>query len=328
MAKRQYTKKAKSLDEQLTILRSRNVVINDLEKAKEYLSDIGYYRLGFYSHPFECTYPCLNNRRRHEVNQGTTIDDIVALYYYDFDLRTILNRYLSRIEISIRTTIIYKLSLKYNSDPTWFVSPTVMQPDFIKSFDQEVYSYMKGKPSIKRHHKRYLGKYAPSWKTMEFMTLGNLEKLYDKLLLDKDKILISETYGEPKIAVFKSYLSTIREVRNACAHGNVIYGLQLTQGIKRGNACPYLAPGANQSLNGALQVIDYMLRWISVNRANEMWNELYAATIRLYSKVPTLRPLIEKSTGIIIPDKNRSRCKRFLQKILHINKIKSIFVLS
>ena len=48
-----YTKQAKSLDEQITILRSRNVMIKDEEKAKEYLSDIGYYRLGFYSFPFD-----------------------------------------------------------------------------------------------------------------------------------------------------------------------------------------------------------------------------------------------------------------------------------
>ena len=57
-----YTKQAKSLDEQITILRSRNVIIKDEEKAKEYLSDIGYYRLGFYSFPFELTYPFLDSR--------------------------------------------------------------------------------------------------------------------------------------------------------------------------------------------------------------------------------------------------------------------------
>ena len=112
-----YTKQAKSLDEQIDILRSRNVIIKDEEKAKEYLSDIGYYRLGFYAFPFERTYPFLNSRRRHEVKPDTTIEKIVALYYYDFDLRTILNKYLSRIEVSIRTTMIYKLSLKYLSNP-------------------------------------------------------------------------------------------------------------------------------------------------------------------------------------------------------------------
>lgn len=147
-----YTKQAKSLDEQINILRSRNVIIKDEEKAKEYLSDIGYYRLGFYAFPFELTYPFLDSRRRHEVKPNTTIEEIVALYYYDFDLRTILNKYLSRIEVSIRTTMIYKLSLKYLSNPTWFVDKTVVNNNFVKDFYHEVYCHLKNKPTISRHH--------------------------------------------------------------------------------------------------------------------------------------------------------------------------------
>ena len=52
-----YTKQATTYDEQIRILRSRGVVISDEVKAKDYLADIGYYRLGFYMHPFEITYP-------------------------------------------------------------------------------------------------------------------------------------------------------------------------------------------------------------------------------------------------------------------------------
>ena len=47
-AKVAYTKQATTYDEQIRILRNRNVVISDEAKAKEYLADIGYYRLGFY----------------------------------------------------------------------------------------------------------------------------------------------------------------------------------------------------------------------------------------------------------------------------------------
>ena len=315
-----YTKQAKSLDEQIAILRSRNVIINDEEKAKEYLSDIGYYRLGFYSYPFELTYPHLDSRRRHEVRPGTTIEDIVALYYYDFDLRAILNRYLSRIEVSIRTTLTYKLSLKYSTDPTWFVNPSVMKPAFIAGFYQEVYKHLRNKPTITRHHNKYFGHYAPAWKTLEFMTMGNLETLYDNLLLDIDKKLISNTYGEPATAAFKTYLSAIREVRNACAHGNVLYGLRLSFGIGTGAACRSLAPGTNQTLSGALRVIDYMIRKISVNRAGDMWEDLYKATRRLYSKVPSSRALIEANTGIILPPEPKKK------ECFSIKKIAKLFV--
>ena len=46
-----YTKVVASYDEQIERLRTRGVKIYDEIKAKEYLSDIGYYRLGFYIFP-------------------------------------------------------------------------------------------------------------------------------------------------------------------------------------------------------------------------------------------------------------------------------------
>ena len=45
--------KAKTIEEQISLLRSRGMAINDQEKAEEVLLDVGYYRLGFYWFPFE-----------------------------------------------------------------------------------------------------------------------------------------------------------------------------------------------------------------------------------------------------------------------------------
>ena len=42
---------AKNVDEQIDLLQSRGMIINDIEKAKEVLLDVGYYRLGFYCFP-------------------------------------------------------------------------------------------------------------------------------------------------------------------------------------------------------------------------------------------------------------------------------------
>ena len=131
--------------------------------------------------------------------------------------------------------------------------------------------------------------------------MGNLEVLYDNLILDQDKKQIAQIYHESSISTFKSYLTTVREVRNACAHGNVIFDLSLSNGILAGAACPKFEGGTQQRLNGALKIISYMIRQISTNRNQDMWNELFSATKTLYSKVPSLQPLIEAKTGIIIP---------------------------
>lgn len=46
-------RKAITLDEQVSLLRSRNMTISDELKAKEILFDVGYFRMGFYWFPFE-----------------------------------------------------------------------------------------------------------------------------------------------------------------------------------------------------------------------------------------------------------------------------------
>ena len=298
-----YTKRVTEFDAQIRILRSRGVLINDEVKAKEYLADIGYYRLVFYIHPFEITYPLLDRRRRHDVNPGTKIEDIVAFYYYNSDLRNILNRYLSRIEIAIRTTIVYELSNKYCNNPFWYVDPSIVNSSFIADFKYKVYNKtIRNKAPIQRHHRKYQGELAPVWKTMEYTTFGNLEALYDNLIFNSDKCLISNHFGEPGIGKFKNYLSVIREVRNSCAHGNVIVGLSLTNTVEANSmACPFLPVGTQNTFNGAIRIIDYILRKISVSRTNDMWNELFYATAKLYSKSPKLQPLVEQKTGIILP---------------------------
>lgn len=72
---------ATSIEDQIVKLRKRGMTI-DLDDAKisEVLLDIGYYRLGFYWHPFE-----IDND--HNFKEGTKFSDVLDLYYLDVDLR-------------------------------------------------------------------------------------------------------------------------------------------------------------------------------------------------------------------------------------------------
>ena len=167
-------KQATTLEQQIAKLRSRKVEIADEEKAKEVLLDIGYYRLGFYFFPFEKSYPNLRNRD-HMMQDGTKFEDAVALYYFDFDVRNLLNRYISRIEVAFRTYMTYYLSNKYANDTTWFVNPSVVSQTFCDNFETTCYISIKKNAAIRRHHSKYRSdQYAPAWKTMEYMTLGNM----------------------------------------------------------------------------------------------------------------------------------------------------------
>ena len=269
-------KKAKSIEQQIELLSSRGVLISDKEKAKEILLDIGYYRLGFYFFPFEKTYP-QSDRRTHEVVEGTRFEDAVSLYYFDFDLRNILNRYLTRVEVAFRTYLTYYMSLKYQDDPLWFVSPVVVRQSFIDDFDNKVYrsETFRRNVQIKRHHQIHPSdKYAPAWKTIEFMTFGSVLKLYKSIDNMDDKRTIAKHFGVGKVSVFESFMSTIHTLRNKCAHGAAMFDLTLPDGISLKGPRLDLQGQDCQSLKGALAVLSYIMSQISINRSKELTNEL------------------------------------------------------
>ncbi len=116
--------RATTIEEQIALLESRGMKIDDKDKAQENLLDIGYYRLGFYWFPFEKTYP-RKVRRNHLFKDGIEFDYAIKLYYFDFDLRNIFLRYISRIEVNFRTTIIYYVSNTYKDNPYWYVDSSI-----------------------------------------------------------------------------------------------------------------------------------------------------------------------------------------------------------
>ncbi|MCM1452034.1 MAG: Abi family protein [Clostridium sp.] len=290
-------KSATTIDKQLQILKTRGLTIRDQDKAKEILLDIGYYRLGFYLFPFEKSYPQLS-LRTHQYAEGSTFEDAVRLYYFDFDLRLLLMRYLNRIEIAFRTSMIYTLSNKYSDDNLWFVNPSVVNRTYADNFQNKVYnSDFKLNPVIARHHHKYPSdEYAPAWKTLEFMTFGAVLKLYEQLKDASDKIKIANLFGLRQVVTFESYMHTIRNVRNACAHGSLLYDLKLPMRIRRGPASSLSTDSGN--IIGALRVVKYIMKQVSANRANEMDSKITALYSELCLNSPALKPLIPDFTLI------------------------------
>ena len=107
-------KKVKTIEEQIEILKTRGMIFEDEKKAKEILRDIGYYRLGFYWFYFQ------KSRKKHTFRENTQFSTIVKLYYLDSDLRFLLTKALSRIEINLRTQLVYIVSTNYRHNGRLF----------------------------------------------------------------------------------------------------------------------------------------------------------------------------------------------------------------
>lgn len=282
-------KKATSVDRQIELLESRRMVITNKEKAKENLLDIGYYRLGFYWYPFE------EDHLNHIFFPDTQFDYAIKLYYFDYDLRNILLRYISRIEVNFRTNMVYYISNTYKENPFWYIDPSVVSQQTIESRAyQNALEDVKKEPIIKRDMLKYGREYAPAWKTLEFMPLGTIIKIYENLTNTNLKCRISNIYGIGSPNKFANYINTVRTLRNNCAHGKVLYDLKLPQAI---TASVLGDLGNNKNtFYGAYCVFRYMLERVSRNRVTEM----KADVLKAFERVPyqTLKDIIVNKTGL------------------------------
>lgn len=286
-----------TIDEQIELLRSRGMTIDNVKKAKEVLFDVGYFRLGFYWFPFELSYPEKNNRD-HKFKASANFDDAVKLYYFDFKLRSILLKAISRIEIAFRTKVIYLVSNDNQSKPTWFADPSVVSSKQAREFKEKVYDDLVAHyPVIAMHHRHHINDiYAPAWKTMEFMTLGAVLHLFRSIKDENIKQKVAAEFNIRHLAIFINYMELIKSIRNACAHSNVLYDFTPELSIRKGPAM-VKGIGQNQNLNGALHVVLYMLKQVSENRYNEWRNDINAI-ISEYSKYPQVAQILQNIAGL------------------------------
>ncbi|MAN25813.1 Abi family protein [Mesonia sp.] len=284
-------RKATSIDKQVELLKNRNMVLDwDKEKIKEILLDIGYYRLGFYWQPFEID-------DQHNLEVGTKFSNIVNLYYLDVDLRNLLSKYINRIEINFRTKLVYYVSNKYKESPTWFVDNQVMSRNYIANFDKYYdEEFKRNNKPIKKHHEKYINdKYAPAWKTIEFFTFGGILKIFSSLKDDGIKERISNTYDIRDVRKFINFMTTIKQVRNVCAHSAVIFDFNTPRGINRIPAFSF-NDNNRHSLDSSMKVIKYVLSQISGRRSDDMEsdiNNLFGDN----SGNPVIKNIIESKMG-------------------------------
>ncbi len=260
---------ATNTDEQINILKRRGMNFDcNLEKVKEHLLDIGYYRLGFYWNPFE-------KDKQHNFEPDTKFSNVIKLYYLDFDLGFLLMKALNRIEVHIRTQMVYHLSNKYRENPTWFVDPKVVKRDFIDDFSRNHYKNLKkySRP-IQRHHKKHLNdRFAPAWKTLEFMSLGSIFKLYINLRSKEDKELVANQFGIKSVKLFTNYFQALKNLRNICAHGGLLYDSNSPFAIIP-SIFIHIKSKERHSLYANIQVVLFFLGVVSENRKADLIEQL------------------------------------------------------
>ncbi|NEW79709.1 MAG: Abi family protein [Gelidibacter sp.] len=267
---------ATNFNKQIELLKERGMNLDyESNQIKDFLLDIGYYRLGFYWHHFE-------KDTEHNFKPDTKPSNVIALYYLDVDLRNILLKYLNRIEINFRTKVVYYVSNKYKNSLAWFADENITNNSFIQSIPgktsmlNRVYTleFINNNKSLKNHHDRNpTDTYAPAWKTLEFLTFGVLLNLFKNIKNEEIKKRVSESLGILNINKFENLMTTVVLIRNICSHGDVLYDFKTPRGL---SAVPNINfdESDRSSLSACIKVISYFLEYISPNRKIDFLKEI------------------------------------------------------
>lgn len=220
-----YKKDPFTIKEQINQLKQRGLIINNDNEAEHYLSHISYYRLAGYWWPMQF------DKEKHTFKIGSKFSDVIALYNFDHELRMLLFDVIEKIEIGLRTKLIYHLSHEY--DPWWFQNTSIFinTKELIQTLatlDKEI---ERSKDIFIREHKKKHKddfRFPPCWKSLELTSLGALSKLYGNLkptIKSKDTIAIE--FGTVNHTFLPSWLQSITQIRNYCAHHSRLWNKNL-----------------------------------------------------------------------------------------------------
>lgn len=222
---RKPTKPVKTIAEQLEILAKRKVKIRSPKLAARILKyENYYYIINGYKAPF------ISSTNGEDVyKNGTSFDEIVALYTFDRRLREILLPELLRIEHSIKASIIDVFSRRHGENHTSYLRPESFNSQAFSNFRRTNALIFDLLHLIEREQKRhdaiahYMESYGyvPLWVLSKVMTFGKINSFYGCMLReDKDEVAASFGLGAGD---FKSLVDCLATFRNKCAHGERVY---------------------------------------------------------------------------------------------------------
>ena len=210
----------RTLDEQIEILKEKGLYINDIDKAKNILLKENYFFLSGYRHLF-------TNKNKNFI-EGTTFEELYAMFTFDRNIRNIFFKNLLIIENNIKSLISYQMSKKYGFKEKDYLNIKNFSEDNLKQRQvRDVLDKVKRQIRINgRKHAatmHYLTNYGyiPLWILVKVLSFGLVAEFYN-IFKESDKEEIAKFYNLD-ITTFSDYLVILSNYRNLCAHEDILY---------------------------------------------------------------------------------------------------------
>lgn len=211
-------KEYKNNEELIEYLISKNVIVNDKEKALKNIEKYSYYSI---INGYKAVFKDENNNYK----ENTTFEEIFALYEFDKNIKAIFLKYILEIEIVIKSLMANILAEEYgvenylkleNFDAN--VDEELVR-DFILKIEKEIEDNYIKHPAIKHYKDTY--NFVPPFVLTKILTFGAISKYYS-LLKQSDRQKISK-YFKLSDKLLRQILINLTMVRNISAHSDRLY---------------------------------------------------------------------------------------------------------
>lgn len=211
-------KNFKTIEEQIEILRSRGLTINDESQARDFLLHNNYYRISGYS---------LTLRKNDVFSKSATFQNIVDIYNFDHELRHIILQYLEVIEVQMKSVYVYEFTKVHGPagylDESFFTNKT-RHKEIIDKANQQKTQRLPHEAYLK-HFVNELQQDIPLWAYVDLFTISDISFLYS-ISEQPIKDAVARTFGltmSKGASILGSYMHSMTIIRNLCAHGSRIY---------------------------------------------------------------------------------------------------------
>ena len=265
-------KPATTFNQQLELLRDKNIIITDEASCIDFLSKVNYYRLSGYYLPYI-------DRATGSCFQRTYFARIVQIYRFDTALRNLVFSAIERIEIYLRAQFANYHALKYG--PEGYLDPNNYNEKHDNVSFQEYIEKCKKeneKTLIVVHHNNKYDGHFPLWVIIEFFSMGTLSYFYRGMKNNDKAKLANKLYGT-NYQTIDSWLRCITDLRNYCAHYARIYYVKFP-------AIPRMPTGESYKPSRRIFAQLYLLKLMYPDKAN--WDKEFLTPLKVimseYSK--------------------------------------------
>ncbi len=231
----------KSIDDQLKILQTRGLLIEDHDRGRRYLMRLGYYRLSGYWYPFRQFLPDGVHQeadfRSDNFMEGSRFNDLVKIYVFDKKLRLLAVDALERIEMALRVDVAHLLGERdalAHENPDYFHGKFSKKKKkngktghqmWLKKYQQQV--HRSRRTTFVSHHLEKYGS-LPIWVAIEVWDFGMLSTLFAGMK-QADKDLLAQKYGAPDGNELAKWLRSLNFIRNVSAHHARLWNVNVVE---------------------------------------------------------------------------------------------------